>query len=131
MASNRCSRPRIKYAKALLDWMILSGIGKRAVIGYDTGCTFQSSIDKSDILREPVKENDIRFGERREAFRVVRTRTDHLVRDVVVGAFHAYGHVRKCQLGYHARYQEGMGLEDFEGCERLFSFSNKFAGMAR
>ena len=49
-----------------------------------------------------------------------------------MGAFHGYAHARGCQIDFHPRIADiGMGLEDFEGCERLFSNTNRFAGMSR
>lgn len=50
--------------------------------------------------------------------------TAHKVADDMpagMGAFHGYAHARECQIDYHPRIADvGMGLEDFEGCERLF-----------
>jgi hypothetical protein len=45
-----------------------------------------------------------------------------------VNAFHGWAHNRLCQLGYHPLYSKGLGLEDLEGMERLFSLLN---GVAR
>jgi hypothetical protein len=45
-----------------------------------------------------------------------------------VNAFHGWAHNRLCQLGFHPLYCRGLGLEDLEGMERLFSQLN---GVAR
>ncbi|KAI6146575.1 hypothetical protein EDD17DRAFT_1781197 [Pisolithus thermaeus] len=42
----------------------------------------------------------------------------------LVLAFHGYAHHCLCQLCFLARYVDGMGLEDLEGCEHLFSKTN-------
>lgn len=49
----------------------------------------------------------------------------------VIPAMHGYAHNRLCQLGYHPMYTPGTGLEDFEGCERVFSASNECARLTR
>ncbi|KAJ7858710.1 hypothetical protein B0H14DRAFT_3085063 [Mycena olivaceomarginata] len=49
----------------------------------------------------------------------------------LVGSFHGHAHNRLCQLSFLATYVEGMGLEDLEGCERYFSWSNGLAKSCR
>ncbi|KAJ7331575.1 hypothetical protein DFH08DRAFT_814884 [Mycena albidolilacea] len=49
----------------------------------------------------------------------------------VVPAWHEHAHNRSCQLGWHPMYMEGVGLEDFEECERTFSLSNHLASCTR
>lgn len=44
---------------------------------------------------------------------------------------HGYAHNRACQIGHHPKYILGAGLEDFEGCERVFSASNECARLTR
>lgn len=48
-----------------------------------------------------------------------------------MGAWHGYAHNRECQVRYHPRLTAVAGLEDFEGCERLFSYTNGIAGVTR
>jgi hypothetical protein len=36
-----------------------------------------------------------------------------------------------CQLGWHPMYVDGVGLEDFEECERTFCLSNHLASCTR
>jgi hypothetical protein len=50
---------------------------------------------------------------------------------MLVGAFHGHAHNRKCQLDYLATYVLGLGLEDLEGAERLFSRSNGLSRSVR
>ncbi|KAI5994859.1 hypothetical protein EDC04DRAFT_2872559 [Pisolithus marmoratus] len=45
----------------------------------------------------------------------------------LVPAFHGYVHRCLCQLCFLARYVDGMGLEDLEGCEHVFSKTNGLA----
>ncbi len=49
----------------------------------------------------------------------------------VVGAWHGWAHARRCQCLFHPRVVGGFGQEDFEGCERLFSFTNGIANIVR
>ncbi|KAJ7573296.1 hypothetical protein C8J56DRAFT_1008355 [Mycena floridula] len=49
----------------------------------------------------------------------------------LVGLFHGYSHNRLCQLLRLVLYLDGMGLEDFETCERYFSASNGLATAIR
>ena len=50
---------------------------------------------------------------------------------IIVSAFHGYAHNHKCQLQFHPVYREGMGLEDFETAERLFSGIDPSARLIR
>ncbi|KAJ6607593.1 hypothetical protein B0H10DRAFT_2439509 [Mycena sp. CBHHK59/15] len=49
----------------------------------------------------------------------------------VVPAFHGHAHNRACQVGWHPLYVDGVGLEDFEECERTFALSNHLASSTR
>jgi hypothetical protein len=48
-----------------------------------------------------------------------------------VSVFHAYANSMSCQVKYHPRYIAGIGYENGEGCERLWSYLNGFASMIR
>lgn len=48
-----------------------------------------------------------------------------------VDAFHGYTHGYDCQLRYHPTVVKGMGLEDLETLERIFSSSNQLASVTR
>ncbi|KAI6039291.1 hypothetical protein EDC04DRAFT_2501531, partial [Pisolithus marmoratus] len=43
---------------------------------------------------------------------------------LVMNTFHGHAHNCMCQLWYHPLYLAGMGLEDFETCECIFSSLN-------
>ncbi|KIK22288.1 hypothetical protein PISMIDRAFT_11754 [Pisolithus microcarpus 441] len=49
----------------------------------------------------------------------------------LVLAFHGYAHRHLCQLHFLARYVDGLGLEDLEGCEHTFSKTNGLASAVR
>jgi hypothetical protein len=46
---------------------------------------------------------------------------------MAVNAFHGHTHNRACQLCFHPLYLHGLGLEDLETCEQIFSASNSVA----
>jgi hypothetical protein len=50
---------------------------------------------------------------------------------LAVNAFHGHAHSRLCQLRCHPLYLKGLGLEDLETCERVFSSSNSVARLIR
>lgn len=84
--------------------------GPRIMTGYDIGCAFTSTLDKSPKLSNK---------KRTHAY------------SLCVDAFHGYAHNRLCQLQHHPLYEAGVGLEDFAGCERLFSETNRMASCTR
>ncbi|KAJ7247729.1 hypothetical protein C8J57DRAFT_1438029 [Mycena rebaudengoi] len=97
-----------KYPLAMVD-ALLDAFGPKLGAGYDIGCGFETTIKNSPL------------GPRAKAMQL----------KCLVGAFHGHAHNRKCQLEYLANYVPGMGLEDLEGCERLFSKSNALARSVR
>jgi hypothetical protein len=88
---------------------LLDAFGPKLGAGYDIGCGFETTIKNSPL------------GPQAKAMQL----------KCLVGAFHSHAHNRKCQLEYLANYVPGMGLEDLEGCERLFSKSNALARSVR
>jgi len=50
---------------------------------------------------------------------------------VCLNSFHGYAHNYGCQLKNHPNVIEGMGLEDLETLERVFSTSNMLASMTQ
>lgn len=100
---------RAKYPLAIVN-RLLDLFGERILVGYDIGCGFSATANNSSTL-----------GPRLCAMRA------HLC----VNAFHGHAHCRSCQVQWHPLYTKGTGLEDFEGCERVFSESNKVAGVTR
>ncbi|KAJ7022152.1 hypothetical protein C8F04DRAFT_1272872 [Mycena alexandri] len=78
-------------------------------VGYDIGCGFSTTLWNSPLGPKALLRNFC----------------------CLVGAFHGHAHNRLCQLRFLASYILGMGLEDLEGCEHLFSKSNAMAGSVR
>lgn len=79
------------------------------ILGYDIGCSFSGTIHRSSLGPE-FKEKHCR---------------------TCVNAFHGYAHCALCQQVYHPLNIRGMGLEDLETLERLFSSSNQLASITR
>lgn len=77
--------------------------------GYDIGCSFEGTVKRSSL---------------RELYEQTNTR-------IVVNAFHGYTHSYECQLKYHPNVIKGIGLEDLETMERIFSASNQLASVTR
>lgn len=84
-------------------------LGDRVLIGYDIGCTFRKTIDTSSLGAQ---------------FKAHRFRC-------CVNAFHGYAHNYTCQVENHPNGIVGMGLEDLETLERVFSSSNQMASVTR
>lgn len=100
---------RAKYPLAIVNRLI-DVFGEDILIGYDIGCGFSATIKSSKLLGPKAQEKKCR---------------------VCVNAFHGYAHNRACQLQWHPLHTRGAGIEDFEGCERIFSDSNKVASCTR
>ena len=99
----------MKYPLAIVNRIIeVYGREISVLLGYDIACEFSKTLQRSTI------------GPRAE--RVVTG---------IVPAFHGHSHNRKCQLDWHPVYRKGAGKEDFEGCERFFSFFNGLAANTR
>ncbi|KAJ7281719.1 hypothetical protein C8J57DRAFT_1056560 [Mycena rebaudengoi] len=94
----------IKYPLAVSDHL-LETYGEDQALGYDIMCAFFKTLKRSSI------------GAKTAALRLRG----------VVPAFHGHAHNRECQIGWHPLYVEGVGLEDFEECERTFTKSNNLA----
>ncbi|KAK1235915.1 hypothetical protein PQX77_000848 [Marasmius sp. AFHP31] len=105
----RRSGELMKYPLAVVK-ALLDRYGKDIGLGYDIMCAFYTT-----LLRSP------QLGQRVVACRLKG----------VVPAFHGHAHSRKCQVGWHPMYTDGVGLEDFEECERTFSESNNLAATTR
>ncbi|KAI0054626.1 hypothetical protein BV25DRAFT_1816807, partial [Artomyces pyxidatus] len=97
-----------KYAFAIIDELMRT-CGDRQCIGYDIGCSMDSTVESSSLKAV--------------------AREQHL--SLLVNAFHGYAHNRLCQLQYHPLYTEGMGIEDLETCERVFSSLGAAARLIR
>ena len=94
-----------KYPLALIKKALEVFDGK-IKFGYDIGCSFSVTANSSDLLQPLLKRTGSTF---------------------CVGSFHGHAHCRLCQIDWHPLYIEGVGLEDFESCERVFSRSNYVA----
>ncbi|KAJ7129039.1 hypothetical protein C8R43DRAFT_896829 [Mycena crocata] len=97
-----------KYPLAVVE-ELLDVFGMNIGAGYDIGCHFGATVDKSE-LGDMAREKNLKC---------------------LVGSFHGHAHNRLCQLSFLATYVEGMGLEDLEGCERFFSHSNGLSKSCR
>jgi hypothetical protein len=96
----------MKYPLAVSDHL-LETYGEDQALGYDIMCAFFKTLK--------------RIGAKTAALRLRG----------VVPAFHGHAHNRECQIGWHPLYVEGVGLEDFEECERTFAKSNNLASTTR
>ncbi|KAG8917673.1 hypothetical protein FRC02_002971 [Tulasnella sp. 418] len=94
-----------KYPLAILAHLdqLLPG---RKLVGYDIGCATSKTLSRSKL----GDRAQVRF---------------------VIPSMHGYAHNRPCQLSFHPKYIKGTGIEDFEGCERIFSASNACAAVTR
>ncbi|KAJ6616882.1 hypothetical protein B0H10DRAFT_1798466 [Mycena sp. CBHHK59/15] len=98
----------MKYPLAIIK-SILDRYGKDVCIGYDIMCAFFKTLLRSSLGKRVV---------------AMKLRG-------VVPAFHGHAHNRACQVGWLPLYVEGVGLEDFEECERTFCKSNHLASVTR
>ncbi|KAJ7291871.1 hypothetical protein C8J57DRAFT_1492338 [Mycena rebaudengoi] len=99
---------KMKYPLAITDYL-LKTYGEDIALGYDIMCAFFKTLLRSSLGTRTV---------------VLRLRG-------VVPAFHGHAHSCECQIGWHPLYVEGMGLEDFEECERTFAKSNHLASVTQ
>lgn len=98
----------MKYPLAVVN-RLFESYGSDICLGYDIMCAFFKTLSRSTL------------GEKVIAFQM----------HGVVPSFHGHAHNRTCQLRWHPMYTEGVGLEDFEECERTFSKSNELASVTR
>ena len=99
---------RSKYPLAIVEKM-LDVFGLDLGQGYDIGCRSHTTLNNSP-LGPKARELNHRC---------------------LVGAFHGHAHNRLCQLKNLTIYVDGVGLEDLEGNERYFAFSNCLAASVR
>ncbi|KAG2040098.1 hypothetical protein BDR03DRAFT_932884 [Suillus americanus] len=102
------SRELAKYPLAVVS-KLLDVFGSNLGGGYDIGCQFKTTLDKSSL--GPLAHSK-----------------HHTC---LVGAFHGHAHRRLCQLFSLTTYIKGLGLEDLEMCEWTFSKSNSLASTLR
>jgi len=99
---------RMKYPLAIVN-RLFDTYGADICLGYDIMCAFFKTLSRSSL------------GSKTIAFQL----------HGVVRSFHGHAHNRGCQLRWHPMYTEGVGLEDFEECERTFCKSNELASVTR
>ena len=87
----------------------MNTFGSNLLIGYDIGCVFGRTILSSSLGSQ---------------FQESASRT-------CVNAFHGYSHNFQCQCKNHPNNITGMGLEDLETLERVFSSSNALAAVTQ
>ena len=100
--------PRAKYPLSIVA-KAMDALGPRLLVGYDIGCVFGGTI-LSTSLGDKFRESGSR---------------------TCVNAFHGYSHNYACQCKNHPNNITGMGLEDLETLERVFSSSNSLAAVTR
>jgi hypothetical protein len=96
----------MKYPLAVVN-RLLDQYGTDIRLGYDIMCMFIKTLLRSSLCPKILAL--------------------HL--QGVVPAFHGHAHNHSCQVSWHPMYLEGVGLKDFEECERMFYKSNKFASI--
>ena len=99
---------RMKYPLSIIN-RLLQIFGSDICLGYDIMCAFMTTLRNSSL------------GNKAVAFRL----------SGVVPAFHGHAHNRGCQCQWHPLFVEGVGIEDFEECERTFCRSNELASVTR
>lgn len=101
---------RAKYPLAVINYTLNAICCKDLGLASDIGCALRATIARSARVGPLAREWEL---------------------DVFVNAFHGWKHCRKCQCRFHPLYRMGVGLEDFEGMERVFSASNAVARCVR
>jgi len=99
---------RAKYPLSMVA-KAMEVFGLHLLVGYDIGCVFGGTI-LSTSLGAKFQESGSR---------------------TCVNAFHGYSHNYKCQCKNHPNNIAGIGLEDLETLERVFSSSNALAAVTR
>ncbi|KAJ7834538.1 hypothetical protein B0H14DRAFT_3110028 [Mycena olivaceomarginata] len=98
----------MKYPLAIVNYL-LDTYGADLGLGYDIMCAFWKTLSRSSL---GAKVTGMRLRG-------------------VVPTFHGHAHNRMCQLSWHPVFVDGVGLEDFEECERTFAKSNNLATCTR
>ncbi|KAI9063698.1 hypothetical protein FKP32DRAFT_1676382 [Trametes sanguinea] len=102
------SGEQAKYALATVA-KSQNTLGAKLMIAYDIGCDFSETVQNSSLGPQAIA-----LGTR-----------------FCVNAFHGYSHSYNCQVVFHPNVIVGMGLEDLEVLERIFSGSNQLAPVIR
>ncbi|KAK7678110.1 hypothetical protein QCA50_018903 [Cerrena zonata] len=91
-----------KYPLAMVA-KALEVLGEDLGGAYDIGCSFSATVRNSSLAAEAKAKNLLLF----------------------VNTFHGYTHSYSCQTKNHPNVIKGVGLEDFETLEHIFSLSNQ------
>ena len=102
------SHHRAKYPLAIVNKLI-NCFGSNLAAGYDINCSFATTLFNSTIGPHTLLTNHASL----------------------VGALHRHAHCRVCQLENLVTYIDGLGLEDLETYEHMFSKSNVLATTTR
>ncbi|KAI0080203.1 hypothetical protein K474DRAFT_1590508 [Panus rudis PR-1116 ss-1] len=97
-----------KYPLAMIA-MVNNNFDPDSLLGYNIACTFWKTILNSSLG---------------PAFKAAGHK-------LCVNAFHGYTHSYDCQVQHHPNVTQGVGLEDLETLERVFSASNQLAPVVR
>ncbi|KAI0683279.1 hypothetical protein BC835DRAFT_1409437 [Cytidiella melzeri] len=87
---------------------VLDTIGQVTLGGYNIGCAFLSTIQRSSLA--PT------FAEKNSHF--------------CICTFHVYSHCHTCRMQLHPNNITGAGFKDLETMERIFSASNQLASVS-
>ena len=98
----------MKYPLAVTK-KLMDVYGDDIALGYDIACSFMKTVGRSSLS--------------------LQAREKRLTG--IVPSFHGHSHNRLCQVFWHPTYVKGIGKEDLEGCERVFSASNALASTTR
>ncbi|KAI0075583.1 hypothetical protein K474DRAFT_1761098, partial [Panus rudis PR-1116 ss-1] len=97
-----------KYPLSMVS-MAAEILDPNTMCGYDIGCKFATTVANSSLGKK-CKDAGHMF---------------------CVNAFHGYTHSYDCQVKHHPNVIDGIGLEDLETLERVFSSSNQLAPIVR
>jgi hypothetical protein len=100
---------QFKYPLAMVNF-VMDVFGDDQDVGFDIGCSFEVTVHGSNLLRDKAKQQRMQ---------------------IIVNTFHGWAHNHLCQLKYHPLYRKGLGLEDLETLERIFSSLNTIARITR
>ena len=78
-------------------------------MGYDIGCVFRKTILSSSLGTQFAESNS----------------------RCCINVFHGYSHNFVCQTQHHPNIINGVGIEDLETMEQIYSSSNQVAGITR
>ncbi|KDE02511.1 hypothetical protein MVLG_06942 [Microbotryum lychnidis-dioicae p1A1 Lamole] len=97
--------------------------GDRLLIGYDIGCVLAKTFETAESIGKRQRDPDAPSFSGQAAAKPAVT--------FCCGIGQGCTHSHPCQLQSHPRLMDAAGLEDFEGCEQVWSFLDDFAGSTR